>query len=607
MSCCDDHELVDWPERTITIQRNWIGRSEGAELLFRIDELDVDMPVFTTRPGHGVRRDLLRAGARASAGRRAGRAPSTRTRCASTCDGIGAGAARSARGAEEKTGVFTGRLRHEPGERRADPGLGRRLRADGVRDRRDHGRPGARRARPRVRASASSLPIRPRGECDERAEDVLVDSGEFPGCPPRRRSDAIVEWLGRRGRGGRRSASACATGASRASATGAARSRSSTVRTAASSPFPRTSCRCCCRRSRTTGRRAAAAGLQRGVDQRAVPEVRRGRRGARPTRWTRSSTRPGTSCVTAIPQNDEAPFDRATGRLLVPGRPVHRRDRPRDRAPALLALLHQGAEGDGAGRLPRAVPAAVPPGVGATGRLEDVEVERERDGPESSGRRVRGRRSAARTSSSWARPTRTWSGPRRDRGHRAVPAAAVAGRRTRSPSEPAGGDVRDAPLARKAHKTIAKVTDDIGRRFQFNTPIAAVMELSTSSCASPTDPAARFAAETAVSLIQPYAPHIAEELWGALGHERLWEQPWPVADRALLERETFELVDPGERQGAGPDGGLGRAVRGRSWSSAPRLAAGAGAPGRQGDPADDRRARKARQHRRLAGARVRAG
>ena len=45
-----------------------------------------------------------------------------------------------------------------------------------------------------------------------------------------------------------------------------------------------------------------------------------------------------------------------------------------------------------------------------------------------------------------------------------------------------------------------------------------------------------------MSLIQPYAPHIAEELWQVLGHERLWEQPWPVADESQLVRETFELV-----------------------------------------------------------------
>src|SRR2546423_7388466 len=42
--------LEDWPERVLTMQRNWIGRSEGARVLFRIDDLDVDVPVFTTRP-----------------------------------------------------------------------------------------------------------------------------------------------------------------------------------------------------------------------------------------------------------------------------------------------------------------------------------------------------------------------------------------------------------------------------------------------------------------------------------------------------------------------------------------------------------------------------
>jgi leucyl-tRNA synthetase len=98
------------------------------------------------------------------------------------------------------------------------------------------------------------------------------------------------------------------------------------------------------------------------------------------------------------------------------------------------------------------------------------------------------------------------------------------------------------PLAQKAHLTIAKVTDDIDRRFTFNTPIAAVMELVNEIARTPDDPAAPFAAETAVSLIQPYAPHVAEELWHRLGHERLWEQPWPVADPALLERDTVEVV-----------------------------------------------------------------
>jgi leucyl-tRNA synthetase len=106
-----------------------------------------------------------------------------------------------------------------------------------------------------------------------------------------------------------------------------------------------------------------------------------------------------------------------------------------------------------------------------------------------------------------------------------------------APSEGAPG-----ALTRKAHETIARATDDIARRFQFHTPISAVMELVNELSDEPAAPDGRFAAETAVSLIQPYAPHIAEELWRVLGHERLWEQPWPQADPAFLERDTFELV-----------------------------------------------------------------
>ena len=104
------------------------------------------------------------------------------------------------------------------------------------------------------------------------------------------------------------------------------------------------------------------------------------------------------------------------------------------------------------------------------------------------------------------------------------------------------GELEGGPLARKAHATIAKVTDDIGRRFAFNTGISAVMELVNELSPSTAGPDARFAAETAVSLIQPYAPHVAEELWSRLGHERLWEQPWPVADPQLLVRDVIEIA-----------------------------------------------------------------
>jgi leucyl-tRNA synthetase len=100
----------------------------------------------------------------------------------------------------------------------------------------------------------------------------------------------------------------------------------------------------------------------------------------------------------------------------------------------------------------------------------------------------------------------------------------------------------EGALAHKANETIVKVTDDLGRRYAYNTAIAAVMELVNEIARDPSAPCARFAVETAVSLIQPAAPHMAEELWERLGHARLWEELWPLADPALLQRETFELV-----------------------------------------------------------------
>src|SRR5205823_4620036 len=105
-----------------------------------------------------------------------------------------------------------------------------------------------------------------------------------------------------------------------------------------------------------------------------------------------------------------------------------------------------------------------------------------------------------------------------------------------------GAETTGTPLARKAHAAIAKVSDDIERRFVFNTPIAAVMELVNEISRSPEDGASRFAVETAVSLIQPYAPHIAEELWSRLGHSALWREPWPAADPSQLLHELIELV-----------------------------------------------------------------
>ena len=105
-------------------------------------------------------------------------------------------------------------------------------------------------------------------------------------------------------------------------------------------------------------------------------------------------------------------------------------------------------------------------------------------------------------------------------------------------------------LTRKAHWAIDKVTRDFNRGFQFNTAIAAVMELVNDGYrlkgelwGSPEGEAAlRFATATAASLIFPFAPHLGAEVYEAITGERVWEQPWPEADPALLARDTFTLV-----------------------------------------------------------------
>ena len=116
--------------------------------LFRVDELDLDIPVFTTRPDTLFGATFFVGRARVAARRQqlAGR----QRRGAHLRAHRRRAAHRGARGAREDRRLHRA-LRDEPGQRRAAPDLGRRLRADGVRHRRDHGRARARRARPRVR------------------------------------------------------------------------------------------------------------------------------------------------------------------------------------------------------------------------------------------------------------------------------------------------------------------------------------------------------------------------------------------------------------------------------------------------------------------------
>jgi leucyl-tRNA synthetase len=112
------------------------------------------------------------------------------------------------------------------------------------------------------------------------------------------------------------------------------------------------------------------------------------------------------------------------------------------------------------------------------------------------------------------------------------------------PSQPQAPEGDDLALLRKTHWAIDKVSSDL-RRFAFNTAIAAVMEL-LNDCSRLRDSAQlqtmRFALASAASLLFPFAPHVSADAYQLLTGERVWEQPWPQADEALLEHEVYELV-----------------------------------------------------------------
>jgi leucyl-tRNA synthetase len=108
-----------------------------------------------------------------------------------------------------------------------------------------------------------------------------------------------------------------------------------------------------------------------------------------------------------------------------------------------------------------------------------------------------------------------------------------------------GDEAANLELLRKANWAIEKVTGDMDRRFAFNTAIAAVMELINEVSRLRETAgleAQRFALETASSLCFPFAPHATTDAYYLLTGERLWEQPWPVADAAMLESDSYELV-----------------------------------------------------------------
>ncbi len=532
----DEMKDVEWPERVLAMQRNWIGRSEGAEILFRVDELDIDIPVFTTRPdtlfgstffvlapehplvdrlaekspnGEEIREYARKAGVRPAEERAAG---------------------------TDKTGVFTGFFATNPVNDARIPvwiadyvlmdyGTGA-IMAVPAHDDRD-----------REFAERFDLPIKV--VIDDGGK--LVESAQFSGLPHEEGAKAIVEWLGPRGRG-------------RPAVSYRLRDWGWSRQRYWGCPIPVVYCDDCgivpvpeddlpvLLPEVEDYKPKGVPPLAQAEDWVRVPCPRCGKEGRREVETMDTFVDSSWYFLRYCdPLNDRAPYDRETTDYWMP---VDHYTGGVDHSTVHLIYARYFTK--------------VLNELGLIGHREPFKRFFGNGFVTQGGAKISKRVGGAATpdelvESYGADATRLsllFIGPA-DQDMEWTPAVVEGTQRFlrrlwRVVGEvadgPVGGAPGDGPLARKTHRTIARATDDLGRRHQFNTPISTVMELVNELAKAQDDPAARFAAETAVSLIQPYAPHVAEELWERLGHERLWEQPWPEADPALLEEDTFELV-----------------------------------------------------------------
>ncbi|MBR3200541.1 MAG: leucine--tRNA ligase [Mogibacterium sp.] len=115
------------------------------------------------------------------------------------------------------------------------------------------------------------------------------------------------------------------------------------------------------------------------------------------------------------------------------------------------------------------------------------------------------------------------------------------------PAEFKAANAADKSLNFMMNTTIKKVTEDAGGRFNFNTAIASIMELVNEMYKYKNGdinlPLFNKAIETLLTLLNPFSPHITEELWSQLGHEdRLYNRAWPVCDESALVKDEIQII-----------------------------------------------------------------
>ena len=115
------------------------------------------------------------------------------------------------------------------------------------------------------------------------------------------------------------------------------------------------------------------------------------------------------------------------------------------------------------------------------------------------------------------------------------------------PAEYKAANAADKSLDFMMNTCIKKVTEDAGGRFNFNTAIASIMELVNEMYKYKNGdinlPLFNKAIETLLTLLNPFSPHITEELWSQLGHEdRLYNRAWPVCDESALVKDEMQII-----------------------------------------------------------------